>query len=134
MFPSFLHTTPPALALELSGLALAGDAVRLLIPALRSTRWASVPGRIVASKLTSSPGGVQWGRGTALVWDPGVVYEYLVDGVTHRSQRLSLRGHWPTAAGAMRIARRYQVSDQVTVWYDPVDHEHAVLEPGDRKS
>ena len=130
MFPGWTYTTAPALTLELGGLALALDGLRLLLPAWRSTRWESVAGRIVGSRPESSPGSVQWGRGTALVWDPGVIYEYAVDGVKYRSQRVSFRGHWPTAGGAMRVARRYQVGQSVKVWYDPVDHERSVLEPG----
>jgi len=130
MFPPFTPTTAPALALELGGLALAADGLRLLIPAWRSTRWESVSGRIVASQPVSGPGSVPRGRGTALVWDPGVVYEYVVDGAKYRSQRVSFRGHWPTAAGALRVARRYQIGDTVTVWYNPIDHERSVLIPG----
>ena len=94
MFPPLTPTTAPALALELGGLALAADGLRLLIPAWRSTHWESVSGRIVASQPVSGPGSVPWGRGTALVWDPGVVYEYVVDGAKYHSQRVSFRGHW----------------------------------------
>jgi uncharacterized protein DUF3592 len=130
MFPSLMPTTAPALALELGGLGLAADAIRFLLPAWQSRRWEATRGRIVASQPQSGPAGVPWGRGTALVWDAGVVYEYAVDGAPYRSQRVSFRGHWPTAAGAMRVARRYHVGDKVTVWYDPFDHERSVLEPG----
>jgi hypothetical protein len=59
-----------------------------------------------------------------------VVYEYLVDGATYRSNRVSFQGHWPSGSGALRVARRFQVGDHVTVWHDPVNHERSVLVPG----
>jgi len=123
-------TTAPALVLQLGGLALSLDGVRQGIPAWRSRGWPAAPGRILAAQPVSSAGPVQWGRGTALVWDPGVIYEYVVDGATYRSQRVSFRGNWPTASGAQRVARRFRVGQKVTVWHDPIHHGQSVLVRG----
>ena len=123
-------TTVPGIALQLAGLGLLTDGIRQALPAIRSRRWIAVTGRVIASKPVSSPAQVQWGRGSALVWDPGVVYEYIVDGATYRSQRVSFGGHWPSGAGAQRIANRFRPGERVVVWHDPVLHDQAVLERG----
>jgi hypothetical protein len=123
-------TTVPGIALQVAGVALSIDAIRQVLPAMRSRRWQAVRGRILASKPQSSPAQIQWGRGHALTWDPGVVYEYTVDGATYRSQRVSFGGHWPSASAAQRIADRFRVGERVTVWHDPVLHDQAVLERG----
>ena len=123
-------TTAPALALQLAGLGLSINGVREVVPAWRSRGWVRTTGRVLTAQPVSSAAAVAWGKGTALVWDPGVVYEYVVDGATYRSQRVSFRGHWPTAAGALRVAKRFQSRETVTVWHDPVHHDQAVLVPG----
>ncbi len=130
MFRIITPTTAPALVLQLAGLGLSINGLREVIPAWRSRAWIRVTGRIVAAQPMSSVASVAWGKGTALVWDPGVIYEYVVDGATYRSQRVSFRGHWPTAEGALRVARRFQTRKKVTVWHDPVHHDQSVLVPG----
>jgi hypothetical protein len=67
------------------------------------------------------------GHGRSLDWDPGVVYQYEVDGAVYRSQRVSFRGHQPSPDGARRISQRFKVGDRVTIWYDPVFHDQSVL-------
>jgi len=67
------------------------------------------------------------GRGSTLVWDPGVIYQYTVDGAVYRSQRVNFGGSWFTPSGARRVSKRYKVGQRVTVWHDPICHDQAVL-------
>lgn len=60
-------------------------------------------------------------------WDPGVTYQYTVDGAVYQSQRVSFRGQSPGHQAAQRVARRFPRGKKVTVWHDPVLHDQAVL-------
>jgi hypothetical protein len=119
--------TFPGLALELAGGALAIDGVRQLLPALRSARWIAARGEIIASHPVSSPGRIQLGKGSVVTWDPGVVYQYTVDGAVYQSQRVSFFGQSPSYEGAGRVARRFPRGRKVTVWHDPIRHDQSVL-------
>jgi len=123
-------TTVPSLALEIVGTALSIDCVRQLLPAFRSRRWVRAEGRILRSQPFSGPVSIPWGRGSTLVWDPGVIYQYSVDGALYRSQRVSFRGQGFSASAALRVSRRYRVGAKVTVWHDPIRHDQAVLTRG----
>ncbi len=122
--------TAPSLALEIAGVSLVAIAINAIVPAWRSKRWLPTRGKIMTSRAVASAGPVQWGRGTTLLWDPGIVYQYTVEGTTYRGTRLNFNGHVPTVIRVQRIVDRYPIGQPVTVWYNPVDPSSAVLEPG----
>jgi hypothetical protein len=62
-----------------------------------------------------------------VTWDPGVVYQYTVDGAVYQSRCVSFFGQSPTHEGAERVSRQFPHGRKVTVWHDPIRHDQSVL-------
>lgn len=111
-------------------LYLGWEVVRQETGALRSgsasRTWPTVEGRVISS-------GVQTRHGTSgdiTRYYPVVEYEYSVEGRSFRGNRISFDTQTMDYTSAANIAKRYAVGRKVTVFYDPNDAGHSVLEAG----
>lgn len=87
---------------------------------------ASVNGQVVSSRVNEYAD-KQGGRH----YRPMVIFSYPVDAERYMSNRIASGVYDSTnAAAAARIVARYPIGQAVTVFYDPLDPQHAVLEPG----
>jgi len=122
------------LAFMLMGASMATAGASNIYFARASRSWPTAAGEIVyghgdsvQSRWVDSDGR----RQQATTYSTSIVYSYPVDGITHFANTR----RWGQLAGAGEewaadIAARYPVSGAVTVHYDPVDPDRAVLEPG----
>ena len=92
-------------------------------------RYVAAPGRLIESRLKYySP----TGRNRGPTYRPVVIYEYSVQGVMHRADRIYCSPgdeSMPEDAAEM-IRSRYPSGAQVTVFYDPTAPERALLDRG----
>ena len=128
-----------AAGVMLAGLGVAGYGVVKYL-ALRdrvreTANWLSVPGRVYESRVLQeesySPGtdiGDPGQRTT--IYRPEVRFEYRVADREYAAKQLQVGDpvqlSWPDAAE--KIVSSYPVGREVTVYYDPADPNHAVLE------
>lgn len=92
-----------------------------------SARWPTTDGEIVISVVRARNTD---GQGSGKFF-ADVAYEYEVEGVGHRSDRISIEDRTPdTLESANQVASRYPISTGVKVYYSPLDPSIAVLEPG----
>jgi len=101
--------------------------MRTYFNASASTDWPQTLGVVTSSAVredhSSDPDGV--------TYHADVVCEYILDGEKHSTDVVHFgeRGaSW--SSHAENIVERYPVGKRVQVFYDPSDHENAVLEPG----
>ncbi len=96
--------------------------------AVASENWPTVSGTVITSEVIPASGSGADGQG---LYEPRVVYEYEFDGRTHQNDRISFAG--------TQSSNREQVEDlifiypatmEVTVFVNPDDPSHALLEPG----
>ncbi|WP_166442820.1 DUF3592 domain-containing protein [Phragmitibacter flavus] len=106
-----------------------------LWPAMRSTSWPSVEGRVVATRVVSE----YHSKGARPA--VGVVYRYEVDGMEYRGERFSHSSATPGVPEADEARARqefgtqaafaaWQPGKRVRVYYDPKDPAQAVLMRG----
>jgi hypothetical protein len=87
---------------------------------------ASANGQIVSSRLNEYAD-----KQGAHHYRPMVIFSYPVEAERYMSNHIASGVADSTnAAAAERIVARYPVGRTVTVFYDPLDPQHAVLEPG----
>lgn len=94
-------------------------------------QWPSAPGVVVGGELRTlisvqafvlSQGGLHPRA------EPRIEYEYQVDGHTYRSDKVRM-GTWSLSVrDAAQVIRNYAPGVPVTVYYDPADPQHAVLD------
>ena len=95
--------------------------------AAATASWPTTEGVIRESNMEQmlSPGA------TDDPWMPVVKYSYRIGGREHVSNRVGYMVIGSSnKAYAEGIVARYPVGKEVTVYYDPADHDTAVLEPG----
>ncbi len=84
--------------------------------------WAQVQGHVADVRVEESHSGKkQW-------YEVTVVYSFEANGRLHRGDRLEL---WPVRLQrnpARALARRFPVTDPVTVYYDPADPTRSLLD------
>ncbi len=117
-----------AIGLQIVGGALLVDGLRAANKGLLSRNWPTTVGRVVRTR----PHGNSSTPGIANLWvvDPGIEYEYTVDGLVYTGRTVSFGGIPATVDGAGTVLLQYPVGSAVTVWYDPDDPDRAVLQPG----
>jgi Protein of unknown function (DUF3592) len=126
LFPQKIHLDIAlSLLTVLCGLGLTIYGVRLFAKSHRAKTWPTAQGRIIESEVRE----VRDADG--LTYKASILYEYSVNGVTHRSDV------WRSAAGsssstrfAARAVGRYPVGAVVTVYCNPEKPTDAMLEPG----
>jgi len=91
--------------------------------------WPVTGGRVLHSSVQASHRRDSKGR-TSLVYEPAVVYEYLVDGQHFQSQRLSFNAVFGSSlpALAQRVVARFPPGSAVPVFYNPSNPSEAILE------
>ena len=72
------------------------------------------------------------GSKTAHLYEPEILYEYVVAGQAHQGRRIAIvsGGGHGSEAEAARVLEAYPVGAEVPVFYDPEKPARAVLEPG----
>lgn len=96
--------------------------------ARRMRSFGTTRGTVIGRELATLPGGDtregRWGQGGG--WMPKVTYTYVVDGVSHTSNRLgyAYRGLKQSVAEKQLAA----IPDEVDVHYDPADPQVAYLQ------
>jgi len=93
----------------------------------RSSSWAQVQGKIIASEVTNHGGGEDLDH-----WNPNVNYEYVVDGVGYESAKVKFGrdSGWFAYGGlseAKIYAEVYSIGREVIVHYDPIKPSNCVL-------
>ena len=113
------------------GALIASEQTWFLLRGWASRGWTRVPGRVIESQpvRSSAPSG---GESRAGWYPTGVrlAYEYTVRGERFVGHQSTWRGYRPTLDNVVRRAHRYPVGSEVTVWVNPGQPRHAVLEPG----
>jgi Protein of unknown function (DUF3592) len=105
------------------GVLLVGVAIRNQWKGLASRRWRQAEGRILRAMVL-----VQTESDRGKSYTPQVEYEYTVDGVEHRGNRLRYgqTGSWGVKQ-AKRTVGRFIVGEAVPVWFNPQNHADSVL-------
>ena len=107
----------------LIGIYLVQYAGTTLLEAYGASRWPSVPGKIVSSKVAST------GRTSGDVPIARVKYAYQVNGTSYTSTRISHNDYGSNIEGQQEgIVARYPPGASVTVHYNPADPASAILE------
>jgi hypothetical protein len=97
-----------------------------MIEVRRAASWAKTTGRIMRSGTEAKHSGAA-GRATKVSTVPAVEYEFAVGGQTWRGNRIAIREDIGGANTAATLAR-YPVGAVVSVYYDPADPAHCLLE------
>ncbi|ACV46849.1 MULTISPECIES: DUF3592 domain-containing protein [Halomicrobium] len=117
-------TPVPLLLLFTAGVAVAGyGLVRYSRRALRDPYDATAIGTVVESDLDAETSAR---RGD---YTPAVSYEYVVDGVTYRHDRVRANTDPLSRRGGTVLLGEFHEDAEVTVHYDAADPERAVLVP-----
>ena len=86
-----------------------------------ATEWIPTPAKVLRTGA----------RRSNEVWLPEVWYRYVIDGAEYESANLSgIETGWSSRRSALRRARVYKPTEQVTVYVNPNDHKEAFLQPG----
>jgi len=109
----------------LMGLGLLVKATRDRIKCNRARYWPTAQGKVLESRLRE----VRTGRGRS--WAVYVLYEYWVNGATHRSDVWRMEAGSSSFTGAAnKVIARYPAGSAVMVYYNPDAPGDAMLEPG----
>jgi hypothetical protein len=93
-----------------------------------SAAWPTVTGTVTHSEVTRHTS-TSKGR-TRTSYNARIEFDYEIDGVTIRGDRLTYKVTSSSQSGAQETVDRHPVGSTVTVSYDPDDRTRAVLEPG----
>jgi hypothetical protein len=107
------------------GLWLFGYYVRQVWLAQRSKQWPSTTGRITSSSICK-----HYTRG-GYSYYPCLKYQYSVNGEAFKGDAITLAHKDPGSLNdAEAVARKYEVGNEVEVFYDQSSPDIACLEPG----
>jgi Protein of unknown function (DUF3592) len=126
LFPQKIHLDIAlSLLTVLCGLGLTIYGARLFAKSYRAKTWPTAQGRIIESEVREV-------RDTdGLTYKASILYEYSVNGVTHRSDVWRLgTGSSSSTEPARKTVKRYPVGAVVTVYCNPEKPADAMLEPG----
>ncbi|WP_162459019.1 DUF3137 domain-containing protein [Desulfosarcina ovata] len=98
---------------------------------LASKSWPTVSGSIIQSEIKkrTSTSGEGTNKKKTVKEYPNVTYQYLIDGKTYKSGKLS----FSSTGNAKQVVARYPVGKRVPVYYNPEKPKQAVLIPGGAK-
>ena len=93
--------------------------------------WPSTGGTILESEVKVEPDGAYS--------SPHIVYEYFVDGIPYQSTLISLEEAFKSVSARSLASRkktdnlveRFPKGDQISVYYNPSDHQQAIILPND---
>ena len=110
------------------GVALLGR--HMLQQAGASENWPHTSGVIVISTVSQSREYDSRKKRTKTVYRANIGYAYLVDGKRFQGDKISFSGTGTSRKSASQLTAKYPKKKEVDVYYDPVEPENAVLEPG----
>ena len=92
--------------------------------------WPTVEGRITASEVDS-----YWKRdrdsGSQRMHQAKIAYEYTVDGENYESTKISFMNTSSSMRSqAQAVVKKYPAGGTATIYYNPLNPQEAVLEPG----
>ena len=125
-------STTFGIAFQFIGLASIVSGMRTVYRGHRTSKWPAVPGRIIESHVVVA-GAVQLRPDmppTQPIFAPQIVYEYKVGLSKLRGSVLDYGGSSPTQTGAQEVCDEHPLGKTVSVHYDPLDPENAVLYTG----
>ncbi|WP_281492150.1 DUF3137 domain-containing protein [Desulfosarcina cetonica] len=98
---------------------------------LASKSWPTVSGSIIRSEIEKriSTSGEGANKKKTVKEYPKVTYQYLIDGKTYKSGKIS----FSSTGNAKQVVARYPVGKSVPVYYNPEKPKQAVLIPGGSK-
>ncbi|OVE76478.1 hypothetical protein BVX98_05730 [bacterium F11] len=95
--------------------------------------WPTTEGKIISSEVDShwSRTGTGTNRRSKMMYDAKVVFEYSVEGRVYTSNKVSF-GEYSSSSrrSAQKVVEKYPPNKDVIVFFDPVNPEMAILEPG----
>ena len=112
-----------SLVLMVSGAVAIALGLIIVVMAVLSLSWPSTPGNIVSSKIT-----VLHGKGVS--YRPEVVYKYLVGGNKFEGTSFWMFDDNVGRSRAYELMEEFPPGARITVYYDPISPNRAVLKPG----
>jgi len=98
---------------------------RGILRGLRTTRWRETSGMILFSRIE------RYYRGKDVAKEVlQLSYSYIVDGVAREGNRVAFKSFGWFFGDLKKLAAKYPQDQDVTVYYDPLTPENAVLEKG----
>lgn len=111
------------------GVILGGFLLWQVLKGLKAKNWPTVPGRVLASRVTTSVSYDDGHRSTT--YGAEVSYHFEVDGLEYTGDRRSFADYSSSSIRrAEKIVAKYMPGTEVTVYYRPDEPEESVLEPG----
>jgi len=92
--------------------------------------WPVTSGHVLTSRVESRRGRSKRNNTNITVYDPQVVYEYMVNEVSYQGKQIGIGGGFATRTqqDVERKIAPYAAGASVRVFYDPTDPQQAVLE------
>ena len=124
--------------LGLGAAFLATTAALSFVTGIKSRKWPVANGEILSSEVNewlSEPGwaGDFYNRGGAECYSPEIIYKYSINNSDYYSNRIDARqvtGGDQGKKRSLRLVTKYYPGKKVSVYYDPNNPEHSVLESG----
>lgn len=111
------------------GLVLFAIAVYFLIMAIETKSWVSTEGIILVSDVIRNSLG---SNSTGISYKPEICYSFLVGNKKYISNQIRSFINYYTSwsARAYKLTDKYPINSKITVYYNSVDPNESVLEPG----
>ncbi len=98
---------------------------------LAAKDWPTVDGKVMTSEISRTRSRSGRRRRSRNMYSADIVYEYSVDNIIYRSERVSFGDYRSSSpAHAREVVDNYPVGASVRVYFDPENPATAVLEPG----
>ena len=125
-----LITVLVAVPFLLVAVAFVVVALRSRMRADRSGSWNQTTAQVVKSQVESHQSYSSSSHTHTTMYDPVIVYEYVVAGQRYQNDRINFGGglstSWP--GPSQEVVGRYQVGNTVNVYFDPANPAESVLE------
>lgn len=109
-----------------AGLLFTGGFAREILSHRAATaKYLRVEARILSHDLNEQPG-VRAGEGAS--WTPVIVYEYIINGQTYRSENVLPRPTYHTKEWAEEILAKFPIGTVQTAYYDPSQPDQSYLQ------
>ena len=120
-----------SLFISLIGLVMIVSALVSMYKARKTEFWRQATGKVLESDVAKNIRSIG-GNTKTTTYRPEICYSYQVDDQEYVSDRIGVAGSYSSSspAKAYRIATKYPVDKEVTVYYDPNKPGQSVLETG----
>ncbi len=117
-----------------AGIVVIGQGITTLRTGAVSANWPHVMGKMLKAEVTSSTTQRRDNEGrsyTDTTYYPSVTYEFVLNGQTYQSNRLSAQDNgYSKSTDALNAIEQVNSGDGVTVYYNPQNPKEAMLKPG----